>query len=1170
MNIDKFNSITSELKTGINLIEASAGTGKTYTIAMLVSRFIVEKGLNIEQLLVVTFTKAATEELKDRIRARLAEVKYAVYGKRNNIDASIITWLKNLDIDEEIIKKRLEAALLNIDRAGIFTIHGFCQRILTEHALESGQLFDFELTADIQVIKQHCTDDYWRKQLYLRKLLQVSLLTARYKTPEDLLKSITGLSLSDVVFPKAENLDDLLNKALKLIEQGRADFENCRNTLVNVFADEKFKGKWLDSFEEQTTELYQWLSGNNLTLPHTEVLNLLSNQGLMDALNGAKFRKNKQQNSEERKSEYIFSLQLPNDSFNQLAEIIERINLHFRLGLIEELKNTVDVYLQQLNQLSFDDLISRLALALKHDEQQLLTTVLQQRFSVGLIDEFQDTDDKQWEIFSSLFANSKQYMYLIGDPKQAIYKFRGADIFSYFTARDSAQHHFTLAYNWRSHPRLVDAVNKLFARDQALLFENLPFHDVDAARKTTDGEVYYQQQAIAPMMLWQLEESESSNGYWTAGKAAKEIQIAVVNEILNLLNTEFTLNSDSENSRLKPKDIAILVRSNRQAQEYQAILQRQGVPAVLNSIESVFASAQAFELYQLLQAIESTGNIQRLKQALTLDWFGMDGQSFYILMNDESQLDNWVSRFSEYHFLWQKYGIMTMMSRLLEHEKVYVHLSKLPLAERILSNLHHLLELLQQVATEQHLGMQKMLEYFANAIQEAENGSSEEQQLRLESDEEAVKIVTMHRSKGLEYSVVFCPFLWQSNERLRTEKELVKCHTEAGMVADLGSIDFESHRQLALQEQLAEDLRILYVALTRAKYRCYIAWANVRSSLIANHSALAYLMDFQDEEFAVQQQKLQSFAVNWSESFSYQLLDKDKKINGTYKLQQQLIDCKVRHRQRNLETIWQMSSYTALAALSIDETSDLPEDKAQENDLTIHNEALTLELPKGSHTGNVIHSLLEFNSFNKLADAEYDISLQRERTCQRYGLTLEQPYIIDSLLQTVVSTPLAVDDENFCLKNLEYWQCIKEMPFYLRAKTVDTTLINQLLEHCVAFKPLTAQQLAGYLTGFIDLICEYNGRYYVMDYKTNHLPDYNSKTMIAAMREHNYGLQYWLYSLVLHLYLQNRLPNYHYEQHFGGVRYLFVRGMQSEKSLSGVYVDMPDLETLEALTAVFA
>jgi exodeoxyribonuclease V beta subunit len=262
-----------------------------------------------------------------------------------------------------------------------------------------------------------------------------------------------------------------------------------------------------------------------------------------------------------------------------------------------------------------------------------------------------------------------------------------------------------------------------------------------------------------------------------------------------------------------------------------------------------------------------------------------------------------------------------------------------------------------------------------------------------------------------------------------------------------------------------------------------------------------------------------------------------------------------------------MSSYTALSMLSLHEAPELPEDKAGEQQ-THEPEVAELALPKGAHTGNVIHELLENIAFRDLAK-RYDISRLRDKACQCYGLKLDRPGVINELLQSVVTTPLSETDALFCLMNITEKQCLKEMPFYLSMQTMDASRINRILQGIPTYQPLNSKEMCGYLTGFIDLVCEYNGLYYVMDYKTNSLTDYANESLIQAMQAHNYGLQYWIYSLVLHLYLHKRKSNYSYDLHFGGVRYLFVRGMQPGLPMSGVYQARPDLKRIEALAEVF-
>jgi len=1172
MKTDNFDPVQTELLKGVNLIEASAGTGKTYAIAMLVLRFVVEQDIAIEKLLVVTFTKAATEELKDRVRSRLAEARRALDGQAEGIDRNIVDWLVNLDKEPEQVKQRLTEALLDIDQAGIFTIHGFCQRVLREHALESGQLFDAELTGELAEIKQACADDFWRKQIYQRSAWDVGVLTADFKTPDALLSSVAAFPGNGLgtysqfsVYPDCESLDAALRELQRRVDSAKIRLNDCAGVLRNCFGDEKFKISYTDTFEFHYDSLNSWLHGISKQTPDAEALTLLTENGLMNALNGNKLRSNKTQTSDQRKAEYLAELAIDTSVFDALAAAFKQIALVLRKTLLDSLREELDKRLQRLNVLSFDDLISRLAEALQSGKGALLTAELRQRFEVALIDEFQDTDDSQWHIFSSLFAAPSQYLYLIGDPKQAIYKFRGADIYSYLDAQKHAEHQFTLGHNWRSHPQLVEAVNALFQRDRAFLLDGLEFINVKPGLSKDSGELYQADRAAAPMLLWQLPESDSKTGYWTAGKAAEEIRNAVVNEIVELLTGDYRL--QPMNRILQPKDIAILVRTNTQARDYQAALRLTGVPSVLNSTESVFASQEAADLYSLLQAVAHPGDSGLLKQALTLDWFDLDGQALHQLSNNEIELDVWMSRFLGYFHDWQQTGLMAMMQHLLSREKVRGNVSKTLMAERQLTNLHHLIELMQQAAVDEHLGINKTLDWLRSAIAKA--SSAEDQQLRLESDDDAVKIVTMHRSKGLEYGIVFCPYLWQRSDRLNSERLMIRCHENGHTAVDLGSEDFERRRELALNEELAEDLRVFYVAVTRAKYRCYIAWADVRSENAANDSAMAWLLEFAGADFPEQQAKLKALQDN----ADYRLLEVPGDTTGSYRKTVVAAQLRAEKRKRALYTNWQMSSYTALSALSQHDAPELPEDKAREQTIITTPEpgSTVMELPRGAHTGNVVHDLLETHAFIDLAQRK-DISAQRDKACQRYGLKLERPQMLDELLQAAVSTPLSPTDADFCLMNLAEDKCLKEMPFYLSMQAMDAAQINRILHDTPTFQPLTAKQMCGYLTGFVDLVCAYPGatpRYYVMDYKTNGLQNYSTDSLIHAMREHNYGLQYWIYTVVLHRYLQTRLPDYDYETHFGGVRYLFVRGMKPDQPMSGVYQDRPDLERVEALAALF-
>jgi exodeoxyribonuclease V beta subunit len=1151
-----FDALKTPLINGVNFIEASAGTGKTYTLAMLVLRFVVEQNLSLEKILVVTFTKAATEELKERVRLRLADAKRALKLEKHEL----FDWLNALPIENSEIEHRLQTALLTIDQASIFTIHSFCQKVLREHALESGQLFNAELTDDLAQITQGCADDFWRKQIYERHADEAAVLTANYETPDKLLESVKNIGHHVTIFPtEIKEINTLLIEFKSFKNAARDEFNHCGKKLEGV----------LDSFnkgaDKNFSSLNKWLNGESSQIDET-VLDFLTTDGILNALNKKKVSK---------KNQPIFfaELDLNTAIFDTLKFTFKQCGVMFRRQLVETLRTEIDQRLLQRNALTFDHLISRLYEALLgENKSEQLIHELRQRFAVALIDEFQDTDESQWFIFKTLFAAESQYLYLIGDPKQAIYKFRGADIYSYLDAKNSASASFTLAQNWRSHPNLVQAVNHTFKRDNAFLIEELEFNDVAPANSHENGAIYLKNQPLPPLMLWHLAPSskDSWQNYSGTNKTVEtQFCYAVVEEILTLLQGDYVLLKTGESKRLKPKDIAILVRKNKQAKAFQTALRDAGVPSVLNSTESVFATVEARNLHTLLNAVANPTDIEALKHALTLDWFAAipHGQAFYKIINDENALDSWIASFLNYHEQWQKMGLMAMMHHFLAAENVTSQLAKNHLAERQLTNIYHLLELLQEVALAEHLSPQKTLDWLTTAITNTLNkktNSSDAQQLRLESDEDAVNIITMHKSKGLEYPIVFCMSLWMPSELW--QKDRAECHIDGKMSIDLGSENFEKHRILALDEQRAEDVRMFYVAMTRAKYRCYLAWANVRTKDNANNSAIAHLFNFADSDTAFQENIFLDLKRTLPDCFDYNVFYEREKTDERYspEIKKAIFHHQTRHRDLRFSP-WQMSSYTALSALSQTFTPDLPEDKAREP-LEIA-PPITLELPRGSHTGNVVHDLLEAFAFADLANG-IDISTVRDKACLRYGLKVARPEVLNELLQAVVQTPLS-NDANFCLMNLPESACLKEMPFYLATKKISTSEINRILADEPSYQALDNKTINGYLTGFIDLICVVENRYYVMDYKTNWLPDDSPETLLDAMREHNYGLQYWLYCVVLHRYLENRLTNYNIDEHFGGVRYLFVREMQPNLPLSGVYHTKPANEKIMALANLF-
>jgi len=1205
---ETFDAATASLRQGVNLVEASAGTGKTFAIAMLVLRFVTEFGFPLQNILVVTFTKAATEELKGRIRARLASARDLLAGdggrptgstfgvcptenlpgvqgtEKDGTDSALAAWRAGLaasGIAERLARQRLEMALLDMDLAAVFTIHGFCQRMLQEQALESGQLFDFELTTDTSRLRAQVIHDYWRRNFYTLSPLHCALITEKYATPDKLYKSVEGTGKRCArIEPPAPTVEEALTRFDKSLSRLSDWWQNNAATLHPLLQEAVNEGKFKQDLQNNFSGWWQqvddFLMGCSLQLPTN--LERLSAAVIREELHGNKFRSSKEKSGEEKKQEFIAAWPLADQEIADFLQARQGVAMAFRMGLVRELSTGLAQTLRRQNLLSFDDLISQLAKALVSEQGPALRQILSKRYQVALIDEFQDTDDAQYSIFFTLFAGSSHYLYLIGDPKQAIYTFRGADIYSYFKARDQADFHLGLEKNYRSHPALVEAINRLFQlREDAFATEELSYFPVLPAKSADDGQLLDGGKSLAVMIYCELAtnpDPDSQDGRWSTDQATERIVSYVVSETASLLRPQDPIMLTATAGPaipLAPRDIAVLVRNHKQADRFQTALARAGIPAVMASQQSVFTTGECHDLFLLMQALCAPGNTTILKTALTSAWFGMNGLELYALWQDSEQVDLWLTRFHGYHLLWQERGFLAMMTSLLTTEKILLNLARQPLAERKISNIHHLLELIQAAETEEAMGPGKTLQWLQ--AMRTDTRSMEETELRLESDEEAVRIVTMHSAKGLEYPVVFCPFLWQRGNFLKKQKEFVTCHDEdRELVLDLGSPDFARRKEQALVEELAEELRLAYVALTRAKYRCYTLWADVKGNkdvTDANSPALAWLLSLeQGKEFASQIQTLQAQAADGS--VAYELLAADSAEPMVTAARKAGVDelISLSFTGRNLHTDWLLHSYSSLSTLGPAHQSD---NQSRWSDLSNETSEADLlpDLPKGVAMGNVVHALLENVPFATLATGGgYENLLQQQ--CAWFGVEVS-PGKLAALLQKVVQTPLPPADSHtpFCLETLNPSEIIREMPFYFQLQAGSTEQINSILAGSPTVTPVTPKALQGYLTGFVDLICRYQEKFYIMDYKSNwlgnHLSDYGPEGMELAMRDHNYGLQYWLYTLVLHRYLQNSVEQYDYTAHFGGVMYLFVRGMEPTLPGSGVYFDLPDLATLERL-----
>lgn len=1183
MTPNAFDLIQHTFKPGATLIEASAGTGKTYSIAMLVVRLIVEQNIPIEKILVVTFTKAATEELKARIRTRLVEARDHFQGA--NHDKKLTEWCQNIE-DKALAQQRLALALANVDQAGIFTIHSFCQRTLSQFPLESQQSFVNELTADIGMHKARVLKDFWRQTTYCRSKDEVShLLDIVANIPVDTQqkayqnqKAENGAFLAKLgsVLNQIDSPEVQVEPSLSLDKSNTSatTLENWQKQFdVSLQQSVKSQQQLTTFFQQHDqpilafishAEQAGWIAANKINKTKTLFAKRLQDPKTFFDYFATAFKKAYQV----QVTNFLAQIDLPWKLFHDIPQHAKQVQISLIQMLIHHYFKQLAEQLNEHHQMSFDDLILRLAEALNQGQaSESLITQIQQTYQAAFVDEFQDTDQRQWQIFSQLFNNTSTFLYLIGDPKQAIYKFRGADIFAYLQAKKHCQYHYTLDTNWRSTPSLVAAINQLFTQidDPFLVAEieeidDFPFCPVKAGRKEPSNQPSFH--------FWQMplppEEHSKSTGrgqdkktVWKADPAKATIAQNVVADIAQKLSQSSQIDSTEPNApRAKPQDFAILVRGNQTAADYQATLRKHGIPAVINARQSVFQTEQALELLRIMRALAEPNQINLAKQALSSPWFATSGEQF--LQDEENQqLEQWLATLNQHHQIWLQKGFMAALYQLINAQQVRENLAKLANGERQLTNIFHLIERIQSACLEQHFNLPQTLSYLEQQIQNPPAG--EDDVLRLETDEDAVQVVTMHASKGLQYKYVYCPELWKTLPS--ASKQIIQVQEQGTQILDLGS-EQKPLRQRKLQlEAQSETMRLLYVALTRAEEQLFVVFGDNLDGY--QKSALYHLL----------QQSLPA-----GKEFQTQLLALSPSIAQVIPKNNALHFANQLFTRNNINTRRRVFSFSGLVKNSAHEA---PTDKGQEQATTENWLAAKQEvsnLPKGAEFGNLVHDLLEQCTFQALAQ-QVDPELKQQLS-SKYGVrwsdTLpNQSQRFDQMLQQVVTTPLSATDPNFTLANIAANRTLKEMAFFYAINPTHTEALNRLLlETDIPYSPIAAEAIEGYLNGFIDLVVEYQGKFYVMDYKTNYLgndhANYHREAMQHEMTHHSYGLQFILYSLALHQYLQTRIVNYDYQQHFGGVKYLFVRGMDGNSHQHGVYSYCPPVELIQSLQTLIS
>ncbi|MFV0448285.1 MAG: exodeoxyribonuclease V subunit beta [Vibrio sp.] len=1183
MNVPS-NIVATPLETmtfplhGARLIEASAGTGKTFTIAGLYLRLLLGHGneqsrhqvpLTVDQILVVTFTEAATAELRDRIRARIHDARLAF--SRGHSDDPVIEPLLNDYADHAYAAKVLLDAERQMDEAAVYTIHGFCQRMLTQNAFESGSRFSNEFVTDESHLKAQVVADYWRRQFYPLPLNLAAEVRRLWSSPAALLKTIggylTGIPLSLTTPMMAGDLASLHQQNLTKIEA--------------------IKQQWLSALEEiepsiTGSDLHK--NSQNALLRRIESLTLWANSATHDLLVPEALSEFAQSNlAEKSKQGNPPQLEIFNVIELFLAQPIT-IEAPLTVHAIHHCRVMLAKAKASKQWLSFDDLLSQLSASIDADEQGLLAERIRHLYPVAMIDEFQDTDPLQYSIFSRIYLNNPQCgLFMIGDPKQAIYAFRGADIFTYIKARNQVAAHYSLGTNWRSSADMVAAVNQVFKlADSPFIYDaDIPFTSVSpnpyAAKKEwlLNGEKQ-------PALTYWLQETEGSpvtkGSYLDVMAQATASQIQTILTAAQQGQAHF---SSGKNKAIQAGDIAVLVRTGNEGRMIKESLAKQGIASVyLSNRDSVFTSAIAQDIQRLLQAVLTPENDRALRAALASPLFALNSKQLDALNNDENEWENTVNQFKQYRQLWLERGVLPMLRSVLSLRHIAERWLEEVDGERNLTDFMHISELLQQ-ATQDIDSDHGLLRWLAQTISDAEQGmgGNDEAIQRLESERNLVQIVTIHKSKGLEYDLVFLPFVVSYREA--SEGKYYDSNSGQTLLDITGD---KQALQQADKERLAEDLRLIYVALTRSVYGCFIGVAPLRNGRATkeptgvHHSAIGHLLQ-NGQEGGIDLLS-QSVAAHASKLACVLVTSPPEPHDTIFTpVVEPLPELKAKQLSCEIDRYWRITSYSGLVKQvshqkehdATVEIGGFDVDSAEEHDelAPIEKDRTIFNFPRGARPGTFLHTVFEKVEFTEPATSEHNTKIITH-LLELEQLEMEWLPVMQKLVNDVLATPL--DGKKLLLNQKQPHQRLVEMEFLLPIEVLTAPALNRVVQR---HDPLSAKAgdlgfytVQGMLKGFIDLVFEHQGKYYVLDWKSNHLGDeveaYHGERLALAMAEHRYDLQYQLYALALHRFLQSRLAHYDYNKHFGGVYYLFLRGIDG-KAQHGIFSAKPSQTMLEEL-----
>ena len=1096
--------VLEESLTDSKLIEASAGTGKTYSVAILVLRLILEKKIPIEKILMVTFTKAAVAELETRIR-KFIRLGYKHVSDQIALkaDDKIRIVIENAPGNIDDKKDLLNKAVQSLDNLSVMTIHSFCQSTIGEFTFETNQSFDYEILTDDFEMLQLASEKYTREVLNCLdyhqfeeiikdlKLKSLSPLLKKYLQGMTFIDSDTFIELSEIDKNEREKRQILQNKIecdLKKIQEvnigPRTDLGKNRGA-SDIFLPQFIKYCCVQK-KKEFIKLFDFIY-YNAGKDYSEALDL-------------------------KNITYL-------NFFNKSKELID--NLKYSKGFI-----------------TYDDQIKTIYKALDNES---FKDKLAHKYEAVFIDEFQDTDSYQYEIFSQVFSGNSVLFY-IGDPKQSIYGWRGADLDTYKAAKRAVGEDaiLTMNTNFRSTKRMIDALNRLLNPGGGFnMFKDDQINYINVTQGALDlGELTDGDKAVPPITVWNFDQDDFKTNY-----------AAVAQEIYRLLSGDVRLNGQ----RIMPKDIGVLVREGKEGDKIKNSLAQLDIPSVKRDDTKILESDEARMIRYLVKAVVSP-NRGAINRALNLSYFGFDTEALKTL-NDEKHIE----LFTELRKTLGEIGIYNMISSFLTTYGIRDRCMQDVLGQRVLTNINQIAEILHKI--------EKQFKYTPDELliwMDRNSDDGEDYEQRIESDEDAVQISTIHKAKGLEYKIVFAPFLSMIPKRKLLEKGNVNDFKRGSeYFFTLNHAGLSPADQIIFDEQKEqENRRLIYVALTRAVYKCYISLVprNYRNNPVG--SSLSEILDHYPNNFdliEIRQMPRDAF----------------EKIDLLYKSQVDKPLFAPREKPAiEIKNTFGIHSYSALSKAHY----SAPFEKAGVGSAQNYDQFIFQDLGRGANVGTALHSIFERLRFSKpktwmetILDASkyYPNIIKLKDEKKRTESNLDHVYqMVNHVMRAQINLP---GSEQFALCELDDQRKLPELGFYFSVDKVNRQVINQYVGEDATMGGET--DIEGLMTGFMDLVFEHKERYYILDWKSNHLgndvKNYGNDGMEEAMTGSNYHLQYMIYTVALKRWLEKKIAGFDFDKHFGGVIYVFLRGVR-EGGQTGIYRKRPEKDQIEALDSALS